>query len=1008
MEEIMKQMMLYRRLSIVCLVGMIFCIVVAVYIYRKTDIREVLGYFWRNRKRKMLWLTVLICGMLSSSASLQVFAAQTEENITEEPVVDAQPPTYEAVYADENGQPIALKEETNEFLLYYNAAKEITFTLKVEDEFLDEENTTVKIVSSDRQGNLLKEEILLSEEGIYQAVMREDGHYKVQAHLIDLTGNETIHEMTFALDYEPPKKPEIRYVTENSGTLARLINQLTFGYFAKEKVIAHILVEDLVSSVKQVTYTYQDVDKEEIVTETIENVEEELQVELPFSFKGILSVQSKDYMGNQSEHFFDIGVIAESEDTHQVVSDAGVNVLTEYSKTPGYYAGNVKLEFLVKDTYSGIRSVSYLAGKEFSETISYEEGEEIVTEEVVQSYTLLASENPENNVQIGLSFLDNAGHETIFQEEKLPKIHIDTIAPKVWVVYDNHDVQNEKYYRESRTATIYIEEKNFDPEDVEYDLDGPVVEVHSWSHEAGEGCEGGEDPYHTGHSDKCVWKCEVEFTKDGEYRFGFSCVDLAGNEGRYDRIDEFIIDQTAPVIRVAYDNYDVRNEFYYNQPRRASIVIEEENFRSEDIEVSVTAENEGQILGAPAISGWTSNGALHQAVIAYDYDAVFSFDMDYTDLAGNAAEDYQGDAFCIDLTKPQIVISEVTDRSANNGAVSPVITASDTNYLEGSVWFELSGWKNGKMDAKKALASIPNGMMVRISNLDHIKENDDLYHLLAGASDLAGNTAEVQIRYSLNRFGSVYILDPITEALTGKTGTYYTTQEKRLVITETNVDTLLFKEIVCSLNGKLKTLKEDVDYVVEESGDDASWKQYRYVIDADNFSQEGHYTLTVYSEDRARNLSDNQSKGKSISFAVDKSAPSIVISGVEQEGRYRENSREILLDVEDNLALKEVKVILDGEVQVYEQEALNAGDGIISVIAQGKNEWQTLQVSAKDRAGNEISLPGITFLVTPNVWVQIYHQKPLFYGSIVMLGMIGSCLAFWMFIKIKSQTNKKI
>ena len=86
-----------------------------------------------------------------------------------------------------------------------------------------------------------------------------------------------------------------------------------------------------------------------------------------------------------------------------------------------------------------------------------------------------------------------------------------------------------------------------------------------------------------------------------------------------------------------------------------------------------------------------------------------------------------------------------------------------------------------------------------------------------------------QISFSVNRFGSVYTFDEKTERLAGQQGVYFTKQEQELVITETNVDTLEFQEIVCNHNGQLRTLEEGVDYTVKEDGGFPGWKQYRCV-----------------------------------------------------------------------------------------------------------------------------------------------------------------------------------
>lgn len=952
MEEILNQMTTYHRLAIACVIGMALCLIIGIIIYRRNSIKEVLTCFWRNRKRRDIWMLAFF---VTASLSFGLTAYGVEESKDPEPEIeDITPPLLEIQYTDPEGTVLGFSEDGSELLPYCHTLEKISVSAKIKEESLDLEKSFAKIIRTDRKGNVLEETLLNLQAEEIQAELTLDGHYRVVFSLIDQSENKTTHETTFALDREPPMAPVIYYETESADVLKRWPLQNKFGYFAKEQVMVHVIIEDLVSEVSKVIYSYEDVDSEEIVNATLTEIDGEIKIPLPFSFKGRLWVQSEDVFGHVSQIYEDIGVIAESEETHEENSKAFIEVLSESAKTPGYYNQDVDIRFTTQDTYSGIREIIYEAGAKLSETRSFAEDTEICTEEIVKEYTLLASENEGNDIVTSLSFTDNARHETILTEEELPTIHIDTTLPKIQVIYDNDDAMNELYYKEPRRATIQVTEKNFDPEDVNFEIEGNQALIHDWYQE-------GE-----------VWSCQVEFVQDGKYRFGFSCTDLAGNTGSYENVDEFIIDQTAPIIQIHYDNTDVKHEMYYKAPRSARITIREKNFEPKDVEIFLTAEKEGSAIQVPEISGWTSKEDLHQATIVYDYDGIFTFDISCTDLAGNVIDDYPGDHFCIDLTSPKILITGVSHQSANQGEVSPVITMIDTYYIEETASFELYGSRKGRVEIIPEKKLTKDGMILQLPNLSPVQGNDDLYRLSAGVSDLAGNKAEVEIRYSLNRFGSVYTIDSPTD--------YYNTKARQIQVTETNVDTLVFQEIVCSWNGKLRTLEPGVDYTVEVKDSDFGWKQYGYHIGAENFEKEGHYVLTIYSKDRAKNLSDNQSKDKRIAFAIDRSAPDILITGIEPDGMYREPSKEILIDVQDNLALKEVEVVLDGESITYHGDKLRALDGKIKVTAKGKNDWQSIQVTAKDMAGNRHTPAKMHFLVTPNVFVQLWNHKPLLYG----------------------------
>ena len=77
--------------------------------------------------------------------------------------------------------------------------------------------------------------------------------------------------------------------------------------------------------------------------------------------------------------------------------------------------------------------------------------------------------------------------------------------------------------------------------------------------------------------------------------------------------------------------------------------------------------------------------AVHRATILYDKDGTYTFNVSYTDLAGNMAKEYPEDRFTIDRTSPSVEIFGVEDKSANNDIVAPQIRYQDRNYEEKDV-----------------------------------------------------------------------------------------------------------------------------------------------------------------------------------------------------------------------------------------------------------------------------------------------------------------------------------
>ncbi|MBR5510363.1 MAG: Ig-like domain repeat protein, partial [Lachnospiraceae bacterium] len=651
-----------------------------------------------------------------------------------------------------------------------------------------------------------------------------------------------------------------------------------------------------------------------------------------------------------------------------------------------YYNTDVKFNLTFKDTYSGLRKWSYTGGKTLSDSMDYAQAAgddltqipaEAITYEYSQDLTLSASSNNENDIKVTAEFTDNAGHTGSVEQ----MYHIDVTAPVVTVEYDLNAPSNEKFYNQTRTATVTIKERNFDESDVEFTItntDGQMPSISGWSS--------------SGSGDDTSNVCHVTFSADGDYTFTVAFQDKAGNAAEYSQVDEFTIDQTKPTVTVSYDHNQSTNEFYYAQSRTATIDVLEHNFDPSLMEVLVTADG----VNVSMLSGWSKNGDHNVASVSFSADADYTFDLSGKDQAENPLDEYEIESFVVDQTPPELEIFDIEDMSANNGEVRPGIRYSDTNYDANGTEILMKGYHNGTLEMNARTLHTANGVEVKLDDFERIPENDDLYTMEATVYDMAGNSSDASVTFSVNRFGSVYTFDEETDDLVGDQGIYYVNKERELVVYETNVDTLEFKEITCNLNGSLTTLEEGTDYTVDMSGTDVSWKQYTYRIPKRNFAEEGTYILTIYSEDRAANTSDNHTKGKKIEFAVDKTNPSILIAGVEHEGQYRENEREITLDIQDNIRLSEVEVRLNDQVSVYSSAEVSELDGKITLTAQSANYWQTLQVKAYDAAGNEHSSEELIFLVTSNILVQFFMNKPLFYGTVTGLASVTAGMG-WFF-----------
>ncbi|MBQ8856865.1 MAG: hypothetical protein IJ024_01835 [Lachnospiraceae bacterium] len=804
-------------------------------------------------------------------------------------------------------------------------------------------------------------------------------HYSIPVYFTDLAGNAAIVNQDIGgyiehavIDTTIPEI-ELLYSTLDAA------NYREWGYlFAKDRMTVTAKVKDFVAGVQAIKFTITDeYGKKTVKIKSFEpKGEAEYSVEIPVSendFKGSVLAEVVDYSKNKNSKIR--SHIIESSSTHSKTGKAEIITLTSPARTVNgvdFYNTDVAFKILLQDTYSGIGKWEYQAGNALHDSVDYkvEAGADLskipsadIIHRVERKLLLDAKQNNQNNVFLKAGFFDNVGYSLFIEKE----YNIDITKPVITVEYDLNEPVNGRYYNETRTATVKIKERNFCEEDVQFlftSTDGPKPEISGWTH--------------SGSGDDAVHICTVKFSQDSDYTFTIKFMDMAGNTADYHRVDDFTIDKTKPVVTVTYDNNSYLNEYYYKKARTAIIDIVEHNFEPSAIEIMMTAS--GNTEGTPRISAWTSNGEHHIATISFSTDGEYTFDIAGADLALNELNDYPADYFVIDQTAPELEIFDIGDRSANNGVVRPGIRCFDVNYNAGSEEFLLEGYHNGVIQMAGEQSTQNQGFVFRADDFAYVQESDDLYTLNAVVYDLAGNRSEAMIRFSVNRFGSVYTFDRATEDLVGAHGKYYTNKEQKLVVTETNVDSLEFREITLNRNGKLTTLKEGEDYAVSYNGSETSWKQYTYTFEADNFIEEGSYILTIYSEDRAENTSDNQSKGKKIEFTVDKTNPSILISGVENGGQYRTNSKEITVNLEDNISVAQALVTINGVEMIYDAAQLHESEGRLLLKINSENQWQDIRVVATDAAGNITSSEEIKVLVTANVLVQFFMNKPLFYS----------------------------
>ena len=160
--------------------------------------------------------------------------------------------------------------------------------------------------------------------------------------------------------------------------------------------------------------------------------------------------------------------------------------------------------------------------------------------------------------------------------------------------------------------------------------------------------------------------------------------------------------------------------------------------------------------------------------------------------------------------------------------------------------------------------------------------------------------------------------------------------------------------------------------------------------------------MTIDSEDRAQNMMNNKVKGLDIEFVVDKTAPTVVVTGIEEDS-YRADTRDMTINVADNTAVETVEVLIDGAVvEEYTQEQIEQVNGALTYTIGNSNNRQDIQVVAVDLAGNEGTSDEQAVLITSNLFIQYINNTPLLIGSIAAVVIIAGGL-LWFFLIFKKR-----
>lgn len=518
----------------------------------------------------------------------------------------------------------------------------------------------------------------------------------------------------------------------------------------------------------------------------------------------------------------------------------------------------------------------------------------------------------------------------------------------------------------------------------------------------------------------------------------FDVIDRSGNIVEQSESKRIVVDNIAPTATVAY-NTPVNEEngiSYYDGDIHGTITINEANFYADD--VSVLVSRDGGTAQALATSWSDSSVDTHVGTFTLTDDADYIVTINYRDKSGNTMTEYQSNQLTIDtkIEEPTYTINGVAKSGDNGGAYKDAanigFSFEDQNFDTQTVKLIRTRFNETK-DVTAEFVKVGLNDKGGSGSFDIAKkvDNDGIYVLTVTMKDKAGHSTESHVKFTINRFGSVYEYSDYLSSLIKDGGQYIAKNGDAaitddLVITEYNADRIVRGSLKIVITRDGETI--DTKFAANPEASDSTaigssgWYQYVYTISKDNFIEDGVYNITITSEDATGNTStsvpDNSidKNGDKIldvmTFTVDTTAPEIrnivgldkkIVNAQEQLVKYT------IVDVG---GLKQVEVVVNGQTV---DTITDFGDDLNSFSGEftlsESNDAQTVQIKVTDLAGNitdtasddfnpgELYVFNDVITVSTNFFVRWYANTALFWGSIG--GVVVVTAAIWIFIAAK-------
>jgi len=350
------------------------------------------------------------------------------------------------------------------------------------------------------------------------------------------------------------------------------------------------------------------------------------------------------------------------------------------------------------------------------------------------------------------------------------------------------------------------------------------------------------------------------FKEEGKYKIAFSATDKAKNKTVHEDIS-FIVDKTRPVVKL-----DGAEDNSFNPGNKTvTLTIDELNYSTNDVELTVTKDGRGYNMGA-----WRNTGKLSKLSHNFTQDGLYTISVTAIDKAGNGPVT-QKLTFTVDKVNPDISIEGADNDAHYNVDKKIQVTINDLNLDINNV----AVTKNGRSYSVGGFTVNGN-----FASLAHTFSQEGDYRIQVNATDKAGNSFSKELAFTIDKTAPVITPKVKGDGKTIKNG-----------------------EFINSIFTPDFALDVAEDSIVSMTLNNQSIASNRAPI----ASKDMKYNYRVVARDKAGNETVLE-----ISFTLDTTKPLLEITGI-IEGFFNENMVPVIKYADIHLDESRSYIQLDGK-----------------------------------------------------------------------------------------------